>query len=113
MREFLFILKGDGLEHLSPQEMQQVIQDYKAWMTNLGDQYLDGQRLENKGAQVKDKNTIVTDGPFLEAKEIIAGFYVIMAPDQDAANAIAQSSPHAGLYTIEVRPLAQPTMRKP
>jgi hypothetical protein len=35
----------------------------------------------------------VTDGPFVDAKEVIAGFYVIEAPDLDAALAIARSNP--------------------
>jgi hypothetical protein len=49
----------------------------------------------------------ITDGPFLDAKEVIAGFYVIEAPDLDAALAIAQRNPvvHAG-GGVEVRPVA-------
>jgi len=49
----------------------------------------------------------VTDGPFAEAKEVIAGFYVVEAPDLDAALEIAGRNPsavHGG--TVEVRPVA-------
>lgn len=48
----------------------------------------------------------VTDGPFLDAKEVVAGFYVIEAPDLDAALAIAGTNPvirQGG--GAEVRPL--------
>ena len=48
----------------------------------------------------------VTDGPFLDAKEIVAGFYVIEAPDLDAALAIAGTNPvlrEGG--GVEVRPV--------
>jgi hypothetical protein len=53
----------------------------------------------------------MTDGPFLESKEIIAGFFLIQAKNQDEANKIARSSPHLGLYSIEVRPIAYPKMK--
>ncbi len=48
----------------------------------------------------------VTDGPFVDAKEIVAGFYVIEAPDLDAALAIAGTNPvlrEGG--GLEVRPI--------
>lgn len=112
MQEFLIILKGDGMNHLSPNELQQIMADYKAWMTKLGDKYLGGQRLEDAGALLTSKNEeIMTDGPFLESKEIIAGFFHIQAKDQEEANQIAKSSPHLGLYALEVRPLVFPKMK--
>jgi hypothetical protein len=49
---------------------------------------------------------IVTDGPFIDSKEIVAGFYVIEAPDLDAALAIARRNPvvrDGG--GVEVRPV--------
>jgi hypothetical protein len=48
----------------------------------------------------------ITDGPFLDSKEIVAGFYVIEAPDLDAALAIARLNPvvrDGG--GIEIRPV--------
>ncbi|MDN5202090.1 YciI family protein [Fulvivirgaceae bacterium BMA10] len=110
MQEYLLILKGDGMDDLSPDELQQLLGDYKAWVSKLGDQYVTGQRLQSTGTLVPNKNTVITDGPFLESKEIIAGFFLIKAKDQQHATAIAQSSPHVGLYEIEVRPLVQPLM---
>ena len=110
MKEFLMILRGDGLSTLSPEEMQQLLQQYKQWVAELGDQYVTGQRLENHGALIKNKKNIVTDGPFLEPKEIIAGYFLIKAENQQEANTIASGSPYLGLYSIEVRPLVQPLM---
>ena len=50
----------------------------------------------------------VTDGPFIEAKEVILGFYVIEAPDLDAALEIARRNPVLGDGGgLEVRPVAQ------
>lgn len=113
MQEFLLILKGDGMADLAPEELQRLFEEYKAWVGELGERYLAGQRLQNAGALVSDKHTIITDGPFLEPKEIIAGYFLIRAKDQAEANAIACSSPHVGLYRIEVRPLVQPLMNSP
>ena len=111
MREYLLILKGDGMNHLSPNELQGVFQEYQAWVGELGAQYVSGQRLEENGALLTSKDAeIVTDGPFLEAKEIIAGFFLVEAEDLDAAIKIAQGAPHLGLYQIEVRPLVWPKM---
>ena len=48
----------------------------------------------------------ITDGPFLDSKEVVAGFYVIEAPDLDAALAIARTNPvvrDGG--GVEVRPV--------
>ena len=111
MKEFLMILKGNGLDTLSPDEMQKLLQQYKQWVADLGDQYVTGQRLENHGSLLEHKDSIVTDGPFLEPKEIIAGYFLIRAENQNEANNIALSSPYLGLYTIEVRPLVQPLMQ--
>lgn len=52
------------------------------------------------------RGDIITDGPFVDSKEIVAGFYVIEAPDLDAALAIARTNPvvrEGG--GVEVRPV--------
>ena len=49
----------------------------------------------------------VTDGPFTEAKEVVAGFYLIEADTLEQATEIASRIPSAGLGTIEVRPCRQ------
>jgi hypothetical protein len=52
------------------------------------------------------RGDVITDGPFVDAKEVVAGFYVIEAPDLDAALAIARLNPvvrEGG--GVEVRPV--------
>ena len=54
---------------------------------------------------------VVTDGPFVDSKEVVAGFYVIEAPDLDAALAIARRNPvvtNGG--GVEVRPIHSSVM---
>jgi hypothetical protein len=53
------------------------------------------------------RGDVVTDGPFLDAKEVVAGFYVIEAPDLDAALEIARLNPATQQGGgVEVRPVA-------
>jgi hypothetical protein len=47
---------------------------------------------------------VMTDGPFVEAKEHIAGFYIINADDLDAAMAWARKVVEAIRHPLEVRP---------
>jgi hypothetical protein len=56
---------------------------------------------------VRQGRTVVTDGPFAETKEMIAGFYVIEAADMQEATEVAARLPVAPLAKIEVRPACQ------
>ena len=55
--------------------------------------------------RVRDGQTLTTDGPFAETKEVLGGFYVVEAADLDAAIAYAARIPGARSGSIEVRPL--------
>lgn len=57
--------------------------------------------------RVRRGKVSVTDGPFTEAKELVAGFYLIEARDMDDAIRIAARFPSAPRTTIEVRPIHQ------
>ena len=62
-----------------------------------------------KCVRVRQGKSTVTDGPFTESKEVIAGFYLIEARDLQEATEIAANIPSArtGLGTVEVRPARQ------
>jgi hypothetical protein len=55
--------------------------------------------------QVRDRDVLVSDGPFAETKEQIAGYDVIECADLDEAIEVASKHPTAWLGTIEVRPI--------
>ncbi len=55
--------------------------------------------------RVKNGETLMTDGPFVEGKEHLGGFVIIRAPDLDAALAWARKEAEATTLPIEVRPL--------
>lgn len=59
--------------------------------------------VDNRGGQ-----GMITDGPFLESKEYLVGFWVIEAPDLDVALALAADGSRACHRKVEVRPFLEP-----
>ncbi|HUY77328.1 MAG TPA: YciI family protein [Ktedonobacterales bacterium] len=55
--------------------------------------------------RLRGDERLVTDGPFIETKEQLLGFYLIEAPDLDAALDWAARMPHARNGVVEVRPV--------
>jgi len=56
--------------------------------------------------RTRDAQSRITDGPFAETRELLAGFNLINAPNHDEAMRIAQQFPWARYGSIEVRPVA-------
>ena len=69
----------------------------------IGDQLAPPRRART--VRVRDGKAIVTDGPFVEAKEAVGGFDLLECDSLDEAVAIAAKHPVAEFGTIEVRPL--------
>jgi hypothetical protein len=63
--------------------------------------------------QVRHGKMSVTDGPFIETKEMLGGLVVIEAPDPESAAQIAAGIPFAQLGSIEVRPVPDFTKARP
>lgn len=57
--------------------------------------------------RVRDGKPMITDGPFMETKEQLAGYFLIDARDRDEAVAIASRIPGARIGTVEVRPVRE------
>lgn len=105
MAKFLFIYREptEGQARPSPDEMQALQQAWYAWMQKFNSAILPGgDGLKPSGRIVKAG--LVSDGPYVEAKEIIVSFTIIEAADYDAAVAIARECPPG--HTIEVREFA-------
>ena len=107
---YLLIFRGnDWYQGLSPEQMQQVADNWMAWFHRLKDEgkCAGGNPLEREGKIVSGKNRIVSDGPFAESKETIGGYFLLTVSSMDEAVAIAQQCP--GLphgIRVEVRPIA-------
>jgi hypothetical protein len=59
--------------------------------------------------RVRDGKNFVTDGPFIETREQIAGYFLIEAKNLEEAIAIAKRVPGAQIGTVEVRPVKEIT----
>ena len=69
----------------------------------------DGLRPSSKGARVKFENgkTTVTDGPFAETKELVAGFWIWQCKSQDEAIEWLKRAPFGGGTEIELRQISE------
>lgn len=93
----------------TPERAQRSLQDWLAWIHELeGKQLLKhpGMPLERTGKTVRGKDLTVTDGPFMELKDIVLGFIVVSARDLEHAVEIARGCPLArGGGGVEIRPV--------
>jgi hypothetical protein len=110
-RYMLIFRSTDWYKGLSPQETQQIIDQWMVWFKNLTDQgiAIGGNPLEHEGKIVSGKNgQVIADGPFAEAKETIGGYFMLRLDTLDEAVAIAKQCP--GLpygIKVEVRPVGE------
>jgi hypothetical protein len=94
---------------VDPREFEN-IEPVDPWVAEMDGQgvRLYGSELEPPGSartvRVREKHAIVTDGPFAETKEQIAGFDVLECADLDEAIDVASRHPMARLGILEVRP---------
>jgi hypothetical protein len=73
---------------------------------HLGDNALEGLEAATT-VRVRDGETLITDGPFAETKEMLGGYYVVDVPDRETALAWAAKVPNAPYGSIEVRPVLE------
>jgi hypothetical protein len=105
MAKFLFIYRESTERRAkpSPEEMQALQAAWYTWMQKFSSAIVPGgDGLKHSGRILKAG--LVTDGPYVEAKEIIVSFAVIQADNYDAAVAIARACPPG--HTIEIREFA-------
>jgi hypothetical protein len=110
--DYLLLFRGnDWIEELSPEEVQEVVSDWAAWFERLTKEgkCKGGHPLRNEGKLVSGgQGRIVTDGPFVESKEAIGGYFHLEVADEAEAVAIAQQCPGLAYgCVVEVRPLAE------
>lgn len=105
MKQYLLLLKGKRELDYSPEKLQKRLEEYRVWVENIQENYISDNRLEREGVHLKNKSEMLTDGPFLEAKEIIAGFIIIKAESLEGAADIAKGSPLLQYFEIFIRPI--------
>lgn len=108
--KYLHFIWADGLP--GPEDLAVIQRELPGWdeeMTGRGVRLL-GRELDlpetAAAVRVRDGQTLVTDGPFAETKEFIAGFSLVDCADFDEAVEVAAKCPISWFQTIEIRPFA-------
>jgi hypothetical protein len=91
--KYLCMYRGSpGSNKPSPAQMQEMMAAFGAWRKKFEANILEpGNKLKSSGKVVTASG--VTDGPFAEAKEIVAGFMILGADDYDGAVAVVTAMP--------------------
>ena len=116
MSEYIFLYRNSTVARErtmgTPENAQKTMQRWMTWMRELeskGHLKNAGQPLERAGKTVRGNSKAVTDGPFVEAKDVIGGYSVIEAADLGQAAELAKGCP--GLDdpdgSVEIRPVAR------
>lgn len=111
MQYMLLIYTGEAMNEfdgLSEEQRQAITEEYMAIMrdpgVSAGAQLQPGPTATT--VRVADGQVLTTDGPFVETKEAVGGYYLLEAEDLDAALAVAARIPAARLGgAVEVRPV--------
>ena len=111
MKQYLVSVYHPEYRHIEPAEMDQIGADVNA----LNDEIRAAGRWVFAGGlhpsstattlRLEDGEVLTTDGPFAEGKEHIGGFWIIKAPDLDAALGWARKAAVACRLPVEVRPM--------
>jgi len=113
MEKFMLIIREDlkRIGALTDEQRFSNLPEQLEWIKSIADSgnYITGEPLAITGRYVS-KNEVLSDGPFIEAKEGVAGYDMIMAENIDQAVSIAQTCPLVmkGVAVIEVRPVSSP-----
>jgi len=93
---------------------EEIAEEYPKWAAFLEGLKDAGVFVDNRGLQgadvattvrVRDGETVITDGPFAETKEYLAGYFLIQADDLDTALEHAARMPSSEYGSVEVRPV--------
>jgi hypothetical protein len=112
MSEFVFLFRsGEAAQREAmgtPERARQSMQAWLAWVQELeanGHVKNRGLPLEAAGKVVRGASKTVTDGPYMETKELVGGFMIVEARDLDQAVELSSGCPILAAGSVEVRPV--------
>jgi hypothetical protein len=104
--------RWDALSEADRKQAMAGYRDFREQIKSSGN-YIDGSQLQPASAattvRVREGRRLITDGPFAETREQLAGYFLVDARNLDEAISLAARLPGAQTGTIEVRPLAEVT----
>lgn len=97
MKDFIFLFRGGDTDmaQSSPEKWQAHMQKWMKWMGDLSAEgkMLGAQPLNRSGKVVKGTKKVVTDGPFMEGKEMVGGYLICRSENYDEAVKISKGCP--------------------
>lgn len=113
MSEFVYLFRSSEAQQThamgTPERAQKSMQIWLAWLRELeasGHLKDPGQPLALEGKLVRGPNPIISDGPFVETKDLVLGFMIVEARDLAQAAELARACPIAiAGGSVEVRPI--------
>ncbi|MFK7921939.1 MAG: YciI family protein [Bacteroidia bacterium] len=108
MKEFMMLFVGADYQELglSPEQLQGRMGKWFAWGAKMKEQGVlrGGEALLNQGKRVTGPQRVVSDGPFVESKELIGGYYTVAAEKVEDVVKIAEDYPDYDLGgAVEIR----------
>lgn len=109
MKEFLMLIRENaGYGEMTAQQMQDDIEKQIKWVVELmaKGNFKDGNPISPEGTHIK--GNIITDGPYVESKECINGYYFLLANSLEEATELAKGCPSLALgASVEIREIIQ------
>lgn len=97
MKEFLMLIRENPETYgqMTPEEMQEDIARHIKWVEGLvkNGNFKGGNPLMPEGRKISGAPGMVTDGPYIETKECVSGYYFLLANSLDEATEIAKGCP--------------------
>lgn len=108
MKDFMMIFIGADYEEigLSPEQLQERMGRWFAWGDKMKKQGIlkGGEALTAIGKRISGPDRVTSDGPFVESKELVGGYYTVSADNFDEVVEIAKDYPDYDLGgTVEIR----------
>ncbi|MDG6103335.1 hypothetical protein Daura_36440 [Dactylosporangium aurantiacum] len=106
MAQYLILIYENEADYESADQSvyQEVMDAHNRFAEQVGERLLGGNALQPTQTATTIRGDVVTDGPFVETKEVLGGYYLIEAKDLDEALAIGKLCP-ARFGGVEVRPV--------
>ena len=116
MEKFIYLFRGGDNHAHNAADSELATKNMQAWMTWMQSLQqkgilVGGEPLQPTGKQVNGSKKVVTNGPFVEAKEMVGGYLIVNAKDIDEAVEISKGCP---IFNedgkLEVRPIQKMEM---
>jgi len=113
MEKYLLLFRNstaseESYQTMSPEEMQANLDQWNKWIGGIAAQgkLVGGEALKNSGKVINGSKNVVTDGPYVESKELVSGYLMVQVENQEEAISLSTGCPIYDIEgSVEVRPI--------